>query len=512
DNSTLLLQVSQDVLATRDLDHGMAIILEGLLKATDALGTRAVVFNPNGSKPLRFGAGDKATGRMGTLDRRLLNLIRNSNGDVILRSPERIRTQLELPADRELPVKSLIAFPLYSVGRLHGLCWVGYSAEMTHEPSKLDLMRSYVTRAAALVANMRLFALAEGGYRRLAAVLRSTQEAVVVTDPTERIVLANPALGAAFGVNVDEIIGRTITDAFQNPALQYILTGPIENVRGREITNAASETFYSTAAVVEAKDGKIVGRVVVLHDITRMKQLEEMKSSFVRNVSHDLRNPLTYMHTYASMLPQLGQLNEKQLEYVDNIINGVQRMHDTIGAVLDLNRIESAADELEIEPIEAQPFFESLLFEYQPAARSQGNEIVLADSAENATIYADRWSLRLALNNLLANALKYAAGTGEITIGVRESADSTIISVSDNGNGISKADQLRLFEKYYRASEPAVPSVEGSGLGLAIVKSIAQRHNGRVWVRSELGKGSTFYMALPKQKGVATKKLAAVAH
>lgn len=497
DNSALLLQVSQDVSGTRDLDHGMNIILQGLLQATDAVGARAVVFNPSGSQPMQFGEGRMA-GRMGKLDRRLLIAVRNTTGDIVLRNQERIRERLEFPADREMEVSSLIAFPLYSIERLHGIVWVGYDHEMTHEPSEIDLMRSYVTRAAAMVANMRLYALAEGGYRRLAAVLRSTQEVVIVIDQTNRVVLANPALGSAFGLDIDEIIGRNVTDVFHHPDLESIMTGPISSARGREITNDAGDTFFSSVSIVKSHDGRIVGRVAVLHDITQLKQLDEMKSEFVRNVSHDLRNPLAYMHTYASMLPEFGPLTDKQRSYVDHIVNGIQRMHDTIGAVLDLNRIESASDELIIEAIDSAELLNLLAAEHADAALSVGNEIVVAAPRKPVIIYADRWSLRLAMNNLISNALKYAPGKGEITLAVEDSVDSVILRVTDRGAGISKADQLRLFEKYYRASEPAVPQVEGSGLGLAIVKSIAQRHGGRTWVRSQQGHGSTFCLSIPK--------------
>ncbi len=501
DNSALLLQVSQDVTDTRDLDHGMAIILRGLLQATNASGVRAVVLNPMANRPLRFGAGDSAE-MMGVLDRQILDLVRNSTGDVVLRSPERVRKQFKLPDDQPPPIASLIAFPLYAVGRLHGLLWVGYDEAMLHEPTEIDLMRSYVSRAAALVANMRLYALAEGGYRRLAAVLQSTQEAVIVTDHTDRIVLANPAFGEAFGLDAKKIIGRNVNDILTNTDLISILSDPIEKVHRREISNNIGETFYTSTAKVTANDNQLAGRVAVFHNITRMKQLEEMKSNFVRNVSHDLRNPLAYMHTYASMLPEVGTLTSKQQDYVDNIINGIQRMHDTIGAVLDLNRIESASDDLLIETIDTRLLLHELALEHQSAAESHGSELVV-QAEPNITLEADRWALKLALNNLLTNALKYASSSSEITLGAerkrvgKEAHESIVFFVRDQGSGIGKADQLRIFEKYYRAAEPAVSKVEGSGLGLAIVKSIAERHAGHAWVQSERDRGSTFFLALP---------------
>ena len=493
--SATLLGVSQDVSNTMDLDKGFPIILSGLTKATSAVGARAILFNPSGGRPLRYGEGIGAQ-QMASLDRNLLTKMRHSLEEIILRTRENVRVALSVRDGVQIPVSSLMAFPLIAKDQMLGMLWLGYQQPMKQRAPDLNLIRSYVTRAAGLAANARIYSLAQSQRQRLEAILASTTEAVTVIDHTQRIIIFNPAMEVAFGLNYSDVIGRIVRDVVRGE-LADILVGNIADAHGREITSSDDRTFYTSVSKVKASDGSVMGRVAVFHDITRLKQVEEMKSSFVRNVSHDLRNPLTYMHTYAMSLGELGELNENQERYVNYIVSGIERMHNTIGAVLDLNRIESASDDLMIEPIDAEKFLHGMAAEFAPHAESQGNSVLVAPFAKSIIIWAEAWSLRTIVNNLIGNALKYSEGSGAIILRAEDNGDAVTLSIQDHGPGISKPDQMRLFEKYYRASRPDALRIEGSGLGLAIVKSIAERHGGRVSVKSALGEGSTFYVTLP---------------
>ena len=249
---------------------------------------------------------------------------------------------------------------------------------------------------------------------------------------------------------------------------------------------------------MRGNNGGIIGRVAVLHDITQMKELDQLKSELIASVSHDLRNPLTYMYTYASMLDE-SALSPSQRKYVVNIQHGIKRMHNIIGALLDINRIESAVDTLDIQQIDVETFSKKLADENAPQASLTGNHIVVAPFSEPMKISADLWSLRSAINNLISNALTYAANTGDIILDAQATPDYIVLSVQDHGMGISKTDQARIFEKFYRSADPSTLRIEGTGLGLALVKSIANRHGGRVWCKSDINKGSTFYVAFPNQ-------------
>lgn len=493
DESAELQRTTQQVTNSLDIESGLGIILNTIESATEALGARAIIFNPDGGRPLQYGSTGAV--RQGSLDRRLLLLIKNTGREIILRDPSQIRRRLELPDDRELPVEAILAFPLYAQEQLHGILWLGYSRPLATEPTGIDIIRAYVSQAATLVANVKFRVRSERQYRRLAAVLASVLDAVAVTDQTDHFVLINPAMARAFDLDAEGVIGRKVRDIIDDPALLRTLTAPISDVSGREVIRG-ERVYHSSVANVTALDGSM-GRVAVFHDITQLKQLDELKSQFVQNVTHDLRNPLTYIHSYAMLLPEVGTLNEKQQEYVDYIVSGAQRMHNTIGTVLELIRIESATASFYLEPINAAQLLDAISAEFNPAAQTQGNHIIVS-AKPNIIVMAERLSLQSALNNLVANALKYAPHTGDILLKVEEDPKQVIFSVRDDGEGIDKADQLRLFEKYYRAAKPHALQKEGSGLGLSIVRSVAERHGGRAWVESEVGHGSTFFLSIPK--------------
>jgi signal transduction histidine kinase len=233
----------------------------------------------------------------------------------------------------------------------------------------------------------------------------------------------------------------------------------------------------------------------VLRDITRFKELDSMKSDFVATVSHDLRSPLTYMRGYAAMLPMVGELSDKQRDYVEKIQGGIEQMTEMVDDLLDLGRIEAG-----VGLQRAECGLADLVRGIVEDARGRALAFNLDLRTEINTsrpMQADQGLLKRAISNLLDNAMKYTPPGGKITLGLNERADSLIVSVSDTGIGIAAADQGRLFEKFYRVKRRDTLDIKGSGLGLAIVKSIAEWHGGRVWVDSQLGVGSTFYVALP---------------
>jgi signal transduction histidine kinase len=235
---------------------------------------------------------------------------------------------------------------------------------------------------------------------------------------------------------------------------------------------------------------------VVLHDITRLKQIDALKSEFVSNVSHDLRNPLVYMNAYVNMLDKAGPLNEKQTEFVGHIEKGVDRMHNLITALLDLSRIEAGAD-VDLQDVDVADLLAETAEMHALSIALTNDEIVVVTESDLQPIRGDIWQMRMALDNLVGNALKFAAGSGPITLSATDSDTEVVISVADRGPGIPAADIAHLFDKFYRAAQPISPAASGSGLGLAIVKSVAERHGGRAWCESEPGDGSVFYLAFP---------------
>jgi signal transduction histidine kinase len=244
-------------------------------------------------------------------------------------------------------------------------------------------------------------------------------------------------------------------------------------------------------------EGKTVGRVCILRDVTQLKEIDTLKSDFVATVSHDLRSPLTLMRGYATMLEMAGALNDQQKNYAHMIVQGVDNMSKLVNNLLDLGRIDFGVG-LQVESIPVLDIIERVTGGLQMQAKQKNISLGVEIPRDLPhAVEADQALLHQALYNLVENAIKYTPEGGEVTVRLQGSESVLTFAVNDSGIGVQKEDLPRLFEKFYRGTHREALIQRGTGLGLAIVKSIAERHGGRVWVESELGKGSTFFLQVP---------------
>lgn len=494
DELSLLLSVSQGVSTSMDINQGLPTILRGVLRGTGAAGARAVVLNPSGRQPVTFGEGPGSRS-MALFDRQMMGLLRQK-GELILAAPEQVQTCFDLPQNQDLPIKALIGLTLTTNERFQGILWLAYRQAHPFDETEVSLLRTLASQASVLVENSRLFATAEGGRRRLAAVLASTSDAVIVTDQTERILLINPAMEDAFNLKAAEVMNRPVAGVIKAERLVEALTHDSDRTRNLEITAGNGNSLYASVSTILNNDGQVLGRVAVLHDISYLKELDQMKSEFVATVSHDLRSPLTFMRGYATMMPMVGDLTPKQAEYVDKILAGIEQMATLVDDLLDLGRLEAGID-LILDKIHVAELLAGIVTEHAQPALAKGIRLTVVTDRNLPNVTGDVSLIRQAVTNLVSNSIKYAPHSGEVTLCARADNGEMIVSVHDKGPGIAKQHQLRLFEKFYRVQQRGKALVKGSGLGLSIVKTIAERHGGRAWVESEVGRGSTFYVALP---------------
>ncbi len=282
----------------------------------------------------------------------------------------------------------------------------------------------------------------------------------------------------------------------QQGELVRLLTGFSQDRLSTEVRLPDGLMYMATASTVMAGD-RPVGRICVLRDITHLKELDQLKSDFVSTVSHDLRSPLTLMRGYATMLEMVGELNEQQTNYVRKMVTGVENMTRLVNTLLDLGRIEAGLA-LQLEAIPIHDIVDRVVGGLQIQA-SQKQIQMTCEISQNMIplVEADHALLRKAMHNLVENAVKYTDPGGQVQVRVYQDRERMVFEVIDSGIGIAPVDIPLLFKKFSRAGQKEAKKRPGSGLGLAIVKSVVERHQGQVWVESQLGKGSTFFFAIP---------------
>ncbi len=492
-----LLVVSQGVASSLDMHDAVQPVLEAML-ATGAQVVRIVmapevVQNDQDDFAPVFSLGEQ--GSYYELDQHISELARQQER-LVLSNTSRLKIMDVLPS--ALPA-SLMAVALRNENRYFGVMWVGYAQSRIFSESDIRFMSTLAGQAALAAANNLLFRSTEVGRQRLAAILASTPDPVLVTDYASRLLLANPAAWQTLGAAVGTGEGKPIEQLINQKSLLEILQTNSADKLSAEVVTPTGQVYLATASPVVA-DGRLVGRVCILRDITHFKELDTMKTEFVNTVSHDLRSPLTLMRGYATMLDMVGSLNDQQQGYVQKIVIGVENMSRLVNNLLDLGRIEVGVG-LQLERVSLSTLVEQATGSLQMQAAEKNITLTVnSQGLETAQIEADAALLQQAMYNLVENALKYTPKDGQVKVQASVEKNLFGFEVADNGIGIAPEDQERLFEKFYRGSQREAREQKGSGLGLAIVKSIAERHGGKVSLKSAVGKGSTFKLIVPLQQ------------
>lgn len=489
---SLLLSIAQSVSASLDLERGVHPVLEGALEETGAMVARFVLLG-SGDHPQRvFAAGDHDN-TFAELDRAFATVLTRRRDPLVIQDLAQVKGAA--PAAEKL--QSVAIFPVRPQNSTVAVLWVGAQAKDAFDEARVNFLSTLASQAAVLVENARLFQAAEGGRRRLAAILASTTDAILVTDAESRLLLTNPATQRLLKLS-ESAHGRPLNSLPIPEELIRALTqsGEAGSSPAIEVPLDDKRTYYASIAPITGPEGATLGSVVVMRDITHFKELDEMKSEFVATVSHDLRAPLTFIRGYAMMLMMVGDLNDKQHDYLDRILEGIDQMSALIGDLLNLRRIEAGVG-IRQEPCRLGLILVEAVDTMRARATSKGITLRLEPAEGAPTVIGDRTLLRQAVSNLVDNSIKYTPAGGLVSVGLGTKGKEALIRISDNGIGIAPEDQVRLFEKFYRIQRRETGNIQGTGLGLALVKSIIERHGGRVWVESELNQGSVFYVALP---------------
>ena len=336
-----------------------------------------------------------------------------------------------------------------------------------------------------------------------AAILASMEEGVLLISTDQRVIFCNSAFCQAAGVTNAHWEGRPVVELIRNSDLLSMIQKALignEVIHGEVVVGSIrTRSFAVTSAPVQS-DALISGAVMVLHDISEIRRLERARRDFVANVSHEFRTPLTAIRGFAETLLE-GALEdaENRRRFIEIIHDHALRLGRLTNDLLRLAQIEAGQLQLELQPITVASIVEPCIETTRVKAAQNGLTLEVQCAPESPVLLGDLRSLQGVLQEILDNAMRYSSEGGRILINTAVQESEAVISVSDTGIGIPKADQERIFERFYRTDPARSRESGGTGLGLSIAKHLIEAHGGRIKVESEVGRGSTFYVYLPRR-------------
>ena len=482
--------------------HQLSQSLEILMKTALAQGVSSVrILFSNLSDPemseisnRRFGMG-KHTDLYAPIDHLILEKVL-SEGQLVLRDHQ--IKELSLNVEEISQISSIIALPLTWGNKRIGVLWVTYQNLKSPDTEDIGFYQSLSQNVSLAILNTSVKEKVNLVRKRLEAVLDSLAEAVLILGRDGFVNYHNRAAAENFGKGSQPMVGKPISSIIDFWGEITKLDRDESEHASKEISLPDGKVYQVIVKPLSITSGD-VDQMIMIEDITHHNAKESLNREFVTTVSHELRSPLTLIHGYAKILRLTGNLNDQQDGTMLKIIDGIEEMKHLVQNLLDIGRLESGAS-LEFHSFDAVDLVQRVVKSMEAQARQKNIELKLTVPSHMLTIVADDIFLTQALKNLIENAIKFTKMGGEVSVGVYSGENNVVFSVEDNGIGIAPLDQSHLFKKFHRVGRQTENDKDGSGLGLAIVKSIAERHDGKVWVESQLGKGSVFYLEIPRQQ------------
>ncbi|MGQ7336988.1 cell wall metabolism sensor histidine kinase VicK [Streptococcus suis] len=344
---------------------------------------------------------------------------------------------------------------------------------------------------------------------RLTSILSYMSDGVIATDRIGRIIMVNDMAQRQLGLSnksQEQLNLLEVLDISEQYSLRDLLAQTPEIVLDHVNENEEFLTLRANFATIRSESGLISGLVVVLHDMTEQAKEERERRLFVSNVSHELRTPLTSVKSYLEALDE-GALTESVApSFVKVSLDETNRMMRMITDLLSLSRIDNQVGEIDVELINFTAFVTFILNRFDQMKHSDSDKVysIIRDyQISPIWVEIDTDKMTQVLDNILNNAIKYSPDGGTITFSMKTTDNQLIVSISDEGLGIPKADLPKIFDRFYRVDKARSRAQGGTGLGLAIAKEIVKQHQGFIWAKSEYGHGSTFTIVLPYSKDIA---------
>ncbi|MBI4592939.1 MAG: GAF domain-containing protein [Candidatus Rokubacteria bacterium] len=407
----------------------------------------------------------------------------------------------------ELGMHGFVAVPLHAAGgRVIGALNVYTRQRRRFTDDEVTLLATFADQAATALEKARLYTEAETQRRQVVQIFESTSDGIVFVGLDGHIQSANERAAELLGFSANGAGSRTLAELLDGDAagaatdrsasaLSAALASPDREgegdlvLPGRVLHWVARPTRHASEATL--------GLTLTVQDVTREREISQMKSEFVSFVTHQLRTPLAGIKWLLELSTQQETGAAEAAEYVQDARASAERLIRLVNDLLDVARLESGRFKFDPRPTHLGELTQSVLDEVAPLVRDRGHRVSLAGAAEIPRVAADAQLLRQVVLNLVSNAIKYTPGAGDIAIRMDRDGDAVLWAVRDSGVGVPQDAQHRLFEKFFRADNALSVETEGTGLGLYMVRLIVKLHGGQVWYESEEGRGSTFSFRLP---------------
>lgn len=336
--------------------------------------------------------------------------------------------------------------------------------------------------------------------QKLITLLNSLPDAILVVDEQRKIIFSNSAAISSIGLSDQEIKNKPIDQTIQiydgENALTFLHYCPGTNFSKQGLKIKGKKEVMVSLFSIPIN----FGCIIIMHDVSKDTKLEEMKFDFVSMAAHELRTPLTSIKGYLSVFvsENKDKLSVDAIKLLDQAEAATEQLNTLVENLLSVSRIERGVLNVNLDAIDWELFLQESIKTFQDQAKQKELELILTPPvAPLPKVKVDKLRIQEVLNNLISNAIKYTDSGGKITIWSEIKGTELITNVEDSGKGIPVDAQNQLFEKFFRVSGPMQGGAKGTGLGLYITRELVEMHHGKIWVKSELGKGSTFSFSLP---------------
>lgn len=384
--------------------------------------------------------------------------------------------------------ESILCVPLLSRGQVIGALQLLNKEDGDFDDQDVERALSIAAAVAIAVTNALLLHESESRKQQLEATLEHSNNPILITDKENNLHLLNHQARTRFQLTTD-VIGKPVADVVEPQELVELLINS-EIIDSEELVLEDGTIWLPRVAPIPGH-----GRIIILQDITELRELVHSKDHFVATVSHDMRAPLNNISGFALSLTDYGDLNEKQTMFVERIVTVTNQMMDLVNDLLELARIDTQKDPIQ-QDCNMVEIVTEIIQEYEAIASASNISLILTSENDIQAISGDAKQLRRAISNLIDNAIKFSSQDHAVYITINNKPNHVAIAVRDEGAGIAVSDLPYIFDKFYRGRN-VNGTTSGTGLGLALVRSIAEAHDGHVEVKLHKEQGSEFVLQLP---------------